>query len=76
MDEFIKGLDLVLKVEVYNIINEFVRIGCVIIFIFFDFLELIGMCDRILVFYKGKVVYEFFKKEMDYDKILKMVMGI
>ncbi len=76
LDEPTKGLDLASKVEVYNIINELARIGCAIIFISSEFSELIGMCDRILVLREGKKVYEFPKKEMDYDKILKSAMGI
>lgn len=54
LDEPTKGLDLASKVEVYNIINELVRIGCAIIFISSEFSELIGMCDRILVLREGK----------------------
>lgn len=76
LDEPTKGLDLASKVEVYNIINELVRIGCAIIFISSEFSELIGMCDRILVLREGKKVHEFSKKEMDYDRILKSAMGI
>lgn len=75
LDEPTKGLDLASKVEVYNIINELARIGCAIIFISSDFSELVGMCDRIIVLHKGKIVKEFSKSQMDFDKILESAVG-
>jgi len=52
------GLDISSKVDVYNIINSLSRRKASIILYSNNLEELTGMCDRILVINKGKVVKE------------------
>lgn len=58
LDEPTKGLDAASKVEVYNIMNKIIMNGGAIILISSDFSELIGMCNRLLIMRKGKIVEE------------------
>ncbi|HBU11701.1 MAG TPA: hypothetical protein DEB31_02910 [Clostridiales bacterium] len=64
-DEPTKGVDIAGKVEIYNIINELVRKGAAIILVSSDFSELAGMCDRVLVIRKGRMVVELSRRELD-----------
>src|SRR6202012_3377541 len=54
-DEPTTGIDGGSKVEVYHQMTEAARRGAAVIFISSDFDELVGMCDRVAVMYKGKV---------------------
>jgi len=71
LDEPTKGLDIVSKVEVYNIMNELAREGKGIIFISSDFSEVIGMCDRILVMASGRISKIFNRDEATKEMILR-----
>lgn len=55
LDEPTKGIDIASKVDVYNIMNEMVTKDVSIILISSDVDEVIGMCDRIMVLYNGKI---------------------
>lgn len=55
LDEPTKGIDIAAKVDVYNIMNEMVTKDVSIILISSDVDEVIGMCDRIMVLYNGKI---------------------
>ncbi|MDR2629519.1 MAG: sugar ABC transporter ATP-binding protein [Spirochaetaceae bacterium] len=57
-DEPTKNIDAAGKVDFYNILNQMRKKGAAIILISSDFLELIGMCSRILVLRKGRQIRE------------------
>lgn len=44
-DEPTKGVDMAGKVEIYNIMNELIRMGGSILMVSSDFSELVGMCE-------------------------------
>lgn len=69
-DEPTKGLDIPSKVETYNLMNEFILREGAILFISSDLEELIGMCDRILILNKGRIVGELSGKEMKETSIV------
>lgn len=52
------GVDIPSKVDLYNLMNDLVRKNAAIIMISSDVEELAGMCDRILVMSRGKIVHE------------------
>ncbi len=58
LEEVSKYLDIPSKVELYNILNKLAANGISILLISSDVEELIGMCDKILVFYKGTIIRE------------------
>jgi ribose transport system ATP-binding protein len=41
-----------------------------------DLLELLGLADRVLVFFRGKIVNEFAAGEVDSDTLLAAVTGV
>jgi ABC-type sugar transport system ATPase subunit len=72
LDEPTFGLDIASKVDVYNIINSLVCGGAGVIVISSDLSELIGMCHRILVIYKGSISGELAERDICEEKILRL----
>ena len=69
IDEPTAGIDIGSKVDIYNIINEFLS-GSSIIMISSDFSEIIGMCDRVAVMYNGRIQKILQRDECTQEKIL------
>jgi len=76
MDEPTRGIDVGAKVEIYSIINSLADEGVGIIFVSSELLELMGMCDRVIVIHEGKITGEFKKGEYDQEKIMKAAAGL
>jgi len=55
------GIDVRAKTDVFSIIDELSAQGVAIIIISTEVRELIGICDRILVMYEGRIIKEFKK---------------
>ncbi len=72
-DEPTKGIDIAGKVEVYNIINELLRRGAGIILVSSDFMELSGMCDKVIVINKGKMTGELERDEFTQSMLYEML---
>ncbi len=63
MDCPTRGIDVGVKLKVYEIIAELKRQGKTIVMISEELMELIGMCDRIYIFRDGKVSGSFVRSE-------------
>jgi ribose transport system ATP-binding protein len=57
-DEPTRGVDVGTRVEVYRLLRESAAEGKAIVVVSSDALELQGLCDRVLVFSRGRVVRE------------------
>jgi ribose transport system ATP-binding protein len=75
LDEPTSGLDIASKVDIYNILNSIICGGSGVIMISSDLSELIGMCHRVLVIFKGRIVGELKGAEVSEERILKMASG-
>lgn len=75
LDEPTSGLDIASKVDMYNIMNSFICGGAGIIMISSDLAELIGMCHRILVIYKGTIAGVLEGKDISEEIILRLASG-
>ncbi len=53
------GVDVRAKQDIYRIVDELSKQGVAIVIISSEVRELIGVCDRILVMYEGKITHEF-----------------
>lgn len=51
-----RGIDVGTKQEIYTLMRRLADEGAAILFYSTDYDELIGMCDRVIVFYRGAVV--------------------
>jgi ABC-type sugar transport system ATPase subunit len=73
-DEPTNGVDIPSKVDIYNLMNDLIRKSGAIIMISSDVEELVGMCDRILVLSKGRIVYEARREiEGEFDDIYRHI---
>ena len=72
-----QGVDVRAKVDIYNIINTLSQAGVAILIISSEVRELIGVCDRILVMYEGRLTDEFSreKNNMNPEDILLSIEG-
>ena len=53
-----RGIDVGTKQEMYRLMRELSQAGIAILFYSTDYEELIGMCDRVVVCYGGKLIRE------------------
>lgn len=74
-DEPTANLDVVSKIEFYNIVNAMTQNGKSIFMASSDLSELNGMCDRIYVLYKGEIIAEFNEKNKNLINIMQAVIG-
>ena len=75
LDEPTKGIDIASKVDVYNVINELVTKDVAILLISSDVDEVLGMCDRIIVLYEGKIAAILPRKDATRKKIMFYATG-
>jgi ABC-type sugar transport system ATPase subunit len=59
------GVDVRAKQDIYRIVDELSRQGAAIIIISSEVRELVGVCDRIVVMYEGRISREFRRDEPD-----------
>lgn len=71
-DEPTRGVDIGAKAEIYQRIRELTRRGMGVIMASSELPELIGMCDRILVFHEGRVSGELQRSEFSEETIMHM----
>ena len=75
-DEPTKGIDIGSKTEVYLLIQQMARNGASIVFISSEIDEILGISDRFLVMYKGRVLSEFVTKYATADQVaIAMQLG-
>ena len=68
--------DILLESATANRYNRMAKEGMAIITSSSEMPELIGITDRLLVFYHGKIVKYFDRKDYDEITILKYVTGV
>lgn len=76
LDEPTRGIDVGAKVEIYSIINKLAKEGVGIIVISSELLELMGICDRVIVIHEGSISGEFKKGSYDQEKIMRAAAGL
>jgi len=74
-DEPTRGIDIGAKEEIYRLMVELAKQGKYILMISSDMLELIAMCDRIIVMRQGKKVVEIVQDEINEENILTHSIG-
>lgn len=59
------GVDVRAKQDIYRIVDELSKQGAAIVIISSEVRELVGVCDRILVMYAGRITREFRRGDPD-----------
>ena len=75
LDSPTRGIDIKVKADIYQVMDNLRREGKSIIMISEEIMELIGMCDRILILKDGRINGEFYRSPelKEQDIIRKMV---
>ena len=75
LDEPTVGVDIAAKVEIYALIAALAEKGAGIIVLSSDLNELIGLTDRILIFFRGEIVRTVASETATVDALLADVTG-
>jgi ribose transport system ATP-binding protein len=75
LDEPTVGVDIGSKVEIYSLIGELAARGAGIIVLSSDLPELVGITDRILVFFRWQLIRELDSAKTTTDEVLSVSTG-
>jgi ribose transport system ATP-binding protein len=70
-----RGIDVGAKSEIYALCDELACEGLALLFTSSEIEETLGVCDRILVFHKGRVIREFARGEATKADVMHWVAG-
>ncbi len=76
LDEPTKGIDVGSKAAVHEFIGELVEQGLSVILVSSELPELMGMADRIIVMYKGRMARVLARAEFDAGAIVSAASGL
>ena len=74
-DEPTRGIDVGAKQEIYKLIRQLAAEGKCIIMISSDMEELLGVSDRIVVLYEGKLSGELQRGQFTQENVLALASG-
>lgn len=72
LDEPTRGIDVGAKVEVYRLINQLAEAGGAVLVVSSDMIELLGLCDRILVMRGGRLVGAVPREAFSQERIMQL----
>ncbi len=75
LDEPTIAVDVAAKVEIYRLLAELVAEGAAVLLLSSDLPELRGLCDRILVMHRGRIVRELAGSEASAHELLSAASG-
>jgi len=75
LDEVTAGVDIGAKSEIYEILGSLSKSGAGVLLATGDIEEAIGISDRIIVLFKGRIAKEVDPKNVTKDEILAYIMG-
>jgi ribose transport system ATP-binding protein len=70
-----RGVDVGTKHEIYVLIHEFAKSGGSVLLFSSEIPELVNLCHRVLVMYKGAIVLELPAEELDEETIIRAALG-
>jgi ribose transport system permease protein len=71
-----RGIDVGTKQEMYRLIRELAQEGVAILFYSTDYEELIGMCDRVVVCYGGKLIRELKGADLNGHNLITAALNL
>jgi ABC-type sugar transport system ATPase subunit len=75
LDEPTRGIDIGSKRQIYETVGELCSQGLAVVVISSELLELLEVCDRILVMYRGGIAGELDRSEATEEAIMKYAVG-
>jgi len=74
LDEPTRGVDVGAKVEIYQLVNQLTASGRGVLMVSSDLPEVLGMCDRVLVMARGRIVGELTHAEATQDAVMALAV--
>ena len=71
-----RGIDVDTKQEMYRLMRELAQAGIAILFYSTDYEELIGMCDRVVVCYGGKLIRELKGADLNGHNLITAALNL
>jgi rhamnose transport system ATP-binding protein len=76
VDEPTRGIDVGTKAEVHRLLSELAAQGVAVLMISSELPEVLGMADRIVVLFEGRVMREFTRSEATEDAVMHAATGL
>jgi rhamnose transport system ATP-binding protein len=76
VDEPTRGIDVGTKAEVHRLLSELAAQGVAVLMISSELPEVLGMADRIVVLFEGRVMREFERAAATEDAIMRAATGM
>ena len=74
-DEPTRGIDVGARQEIYELMTAMVDEGIAVVLISSDMGEIIGMADRVIVFYEGEVMGQLNREQLTQSAIMELASG-
>ena len=71
-----RGIDVEAKQEIYRLIRELADSGVGVIIYTSDMMEVIGMSDRIVTMFEGRITGELQKEQFSEEAIMRGAMNV
>jgi rhamnose transport system ATP-binding protein len=75
VDEPTRGIDVGTKAEVHRLMSELAGRGVAVLMISSELPEVLGMADRVLVMYEGRLTNELSRAEADEESVIRAATG-
>lgn len=75
LDEPTRGVDVGAKLELYKVIGQLAEEGAAVLLASSEMIELIGLCDRVLVLHEHRIVGELTGDEITEERIALLAGG-
>jgi ribose transport system ATP-binding protein len=75
LDEPTRGIDIGAKVEIYQLISGLAGSGLGIVLVSSEMMEIIGLCDRVLVVSEGRISGELSKPDITEENIMRLAVA-
>ncbi|MDR1571068.1 MAG: sugar ABC transporter ATP-binding protein [Clostridiales Family XIII bacterium] len=76
LDEPTRGVDVGAKMEIFRLVNDLIYQNFAVLMISSEMVEIIGMCDRAVVFKDGRSVGEVQRKDLTEESLIHYAMGV
>ena len=76
VDEPTRGIDVGTKAEVHRLLSDLAAEGVAVLMISSELPEVLGMADRIVVLFEGRVSQVFARADADEDTIMRAATGL
>ena len=71
-----RGIDVGTKQEIYHLMRDLADKGAALLFFSTELSELVGMCDRVLVLYEGRIFRELVGDAINEENIVSAALGL